>query len=460
MPRKTDRHATILKKLQNIIKHPDSNIAAGRRLTIERWVKTYIRQLQYLEDNKLQFLYNIFRDESCWSGIKLNNTTLGQRLTERSISQVENPLSRYKMACRYCVKEKIKDLFQEKFDLHKSRFSPDAVDDDGRPAASNNKYIRSDLLDSMESYDPVSSFWIDRESEELKLKEYGNVDGFREAVGFKWNEGAEHFYNHLSEQERKEEVTNAIIALSTIQCNYDRANVLDFCLHKMDNPTKRELLLKLSEKDQGVYSLLNGLIRWSFLDTVQDIVKRWCYEEVSVPAGKILSHQDYALLLSSLSNVMLDSPELSVQARSIFMVLWRCDRFNEHKKVAVDFSKNIDPITDVLAELIVDCRRYDDKDSLTVKKGEMLEILQFAKEVCSDKDFGDFKGDIIGNLRVVRKSSMKKNINYSGLAEELFSELDKKVSIPHKGGGDLGDSGDPQSMLEAPGVSGFPGHSR
>lgn len=65
MPRKTERHATVLNKLQSVIEHTDSKIAAERRLAIERWVKTYIEQIEYLEDSELQFLYSIFRDESC-----------------------------------------------------------------------------------------------------------------------------------------------------------------------------------------------------------------------------------------------------------------------------------------------------------------------------------------------------------------------------------------------------------
>ncbi|NEV49601.1 hypothetical protein EUZ93_03830 [Wolbachia pipientis] len=166
MPRKTDRHAAVLNKLQNVVEHSDSNIAAGRRLAIERWVKTYIEQVEYLEDNELQFLYNIFRDESCWLGIKLNNATLGQRLTEESINGIENPFSRYNMACRYCVVDKIHPLFQEQFESYKGRVSPGAVDIDGNPV--DNKYIRNDLLDSMGSYDPAFSFWIDRESGALK----------------------------------------------------------------------------------------------------------------------------------------------------------------------------------------------------------------------------------------------------------------------------------------------------
>ena len=77
MPRKTDRHAAILKKLQDIIKHRDPDVAAGRRLAIERWVKTYTRQVEYLKDDGLKFLYNVFQDENCWSGTRLNNATLG-----------------------------------------------------------------------------------------------------------------------------------------------------------------------------------------------------------------------------------------------------------------------------------------------------------------------------------------------------------------------------------------------
>lgn len=247
-----------------------------------------------------------------------------------------------------------------------------------------------------------------------------------------------------------------VITLSTIQCNYNRATVLDFCLHEVGDPTKRELLLKLSEKDQGVYSLFNGLIRWDFLGTVQDMIKRWCYEEVSVPADKIFSHHDYALLLSSLSNVMLESPESGAQARSIFMELWRCDRFNEHKKVAVDLSNGILPVVPmkgVLAGLIVDWKRDDNKASSLIKENEILEILQFAKSFCSDENFMGLKKHVANTLRITGRPGMKKGIDYGELAERLFD----KAPIHHGGGGG---SGDPQSMLGAPGISGLSSRSK
>ncbi|WP_231115903.1 hypothetical protein [Wolbachia pipientis] len=442
MPRTTERHATVLNKLQSVIEHIDSKTAAERRLAIERWVKTYIRQVEYLEDDKLQFLYKMFRDESCWSDTKLNNAILGQKLTEEKIEAIDNPFCRYNMACRYCVVDKIHPLFQEQFESYKGRVSPDAVDMEGNPV--NDKYIRNDLLDSMESYDPVFSFWIDRESEELKLKEYSNIGGFRKAVDFKWSQGVEYFYNLLSEQQRKEEVTNAVITLSSIQSNFNRATVLDFCLHKMDDSTKRELLVKLSEKDQGVYSLLNGLIKWSFLDTVQDMIKRLCYEEVSVPTDKILSGRDYGLLLSSLSNVILENPELSAQARSTIMGIWRCNRFSEYKKLVL-FSDDKALVTPVFAAFITDWNRNKAGGDVGIKD-QILEILRFAEENCSSEDLASFKDYVVNDLKMVSMPGMVRNISYSKLMGELFYE----VSV----------SSDLRTELASPGVSGLSSHSK
>lgn len=177
MPRWTDRHATILKKLQDIIKYSDSNIAAGRRLAIEKWVKTYTGEVEYLKDDELQFLYNVFRDENCWSGTRLNTATLGRMLTEEKIGEINNPLCRYNMACRYCVTDKIPQLFQEQLESYKSGFSSEEVDDDGRPATNNRKYVRNELLNAMNSEDPVLSFWIDKKSGEFK-KHDNAVGGF------------------------------------------------------------------------------------------------------------------------------------------------------------------------------------------------------------------------------------------------------------------------------------------
>ncbi len=113
MPIETKRQAEVLKKLQDVIKHTDRDIAAGRKLAIKRWVETYIEYIKLFKDDKLEFLYNVFRDEGCWLGTRLNNTVLGQKLTEEKIGEIDNPLPRYGMASRYCITGKIGDFFQQ-----------------------------------------------------------------------------------------------------------------------------------------------------------------------------------------------------------------------------------------------------------------------------------------------------------------------------------------------------------
>ncbi|WP_284706138.1 hypothetical protein [Wolbachia pipientis] len=60
MPIETKRQAAVLKKLQDVIKHTDPEIAAGRKLAIKRWMETYIENIKSFEGDKLQFLYNIY----------------------------------------------------------------------------------------------------------------------------------------------------------------------------------------------------------------------------------------------------------------------------------------------------------------------------------------------------------------------------------------------------------------
>lgn len=462
--RKAERHAAVLKNLQNnVCKGSNPSITAGRCLAVERWLKTYMGQVEYLKDDGLQFLYNVFQDENCWSGTRLDNATLGQKLTAEKAGEIENPFSMYNMACRYCIVDKIQPLFQERFEFHKGRFSPDAVDGDGRPAASNDKHIRGDLLGSMESYDPVFSFWIDRESEGLKLKEYSSVEGFRGAVGLRWSEGVEYFYDRLSEREREKEIIGAITTLSSVQCNHNGAVILDFCLSKMNTQEKSKLLKnsELSKKDKGIYSLLSVLTRQDFFDTIQAMVPVF---KNKILEDKILSPKDYTLLLSSLSDKVVESPILSTQARKIMMDLIKCGNFSIQKekeeKAAVFFSGGMVPIDHALSGLIIDWTHGSETDSTrNVKKDEILEILQFAKKFCPDADFGNFKKSIVNNLNMVSRHGMKDDMHYDEFAKKLFSELEKKVP-PYSQGGDFCSSGSPQSVLGGAGVSGFFGHRK
>ncbi|XP_026474242.1 uncharacterized protein LOC113377978 isoform X2 [Ctenocephalides felis] len=126
-----EHRAVVLKKLQDSIQHKDSNITAGRRLSVEKWVKTYIEQKQ--------------------------------------------------------------------LESYKSGFSSEEVDDDGKPATNNRKYVRNELLDAMKSVDPVFTFWIDKKTGGFE-KHDDAAEGFNKAVEFKWSEGVEYFYRRMSQE--------------------------------------------------------------------------------------------------------------------------------------------------------------------------------------------------------------------------------------------------------------------
>ncbi|XP_026669738.1 uncharacterized protein LOC113464402 [Ceratina calcarata] len=217
MPTQKELRATMSKKLQEAIKHPDPTVAAGRKSAIKRWVgvlqDNFMGHIKYFKDDKLKFLHEVFQDGDCWSGIRLNNAALGQRFTEEKIGGIDNPLSEYNIACRYCVVDKIPSLFEKQFDSYKRSFSSNAVDGNGRPVKDDNKYILNSLLYGMKREDPVLSFWIDRESGGLKQPSNAS-EGFDSAVKLEWSEGVEYFYNHLKEEDKEKKLTEAIISIS------------------------------------------------------------------------------------------------------------------------------------------------------------------------------------------------------------------------------------------------------
>ncbi|UJQ21052.1 cytoplasmic incompatibility factor CifA [Wolbachia endosymbiont of Delia radicum] len=471
MPTQKELRATMSKKLQEAIKHPDPAVVAGRKSAIKRWVgvlqDNFMEHIKYFKGDKLKFLHNVFQDESCWSGIRLNNAVLGQRLTEEKIGGIDNPLRKYEMACSYCVVDKIHPLFQKRFEFLKNGFRPGARDGSGNPIT--DKYVRNSLLDTIKRNGSVFDFWIDRESGELK--KYDAVEGFNSAVKLKWSEGVEYFYSHLKEEDKEKKLTEAIIALSRVQSVEKDAPILDFCVNKVAD--KDTLLQKLSQKDKGVYSLLAELIESCFFDTVHDLVQCWCYKGVSAGgdcSDKIFSQQDYELFLYSLSNVMLKNPELSVQARSLIMEIWKCERFAEYRETSVNTSNYTVPIKSVLGGLIINWKREDVcKPDREIEKEEILDMISFAKG-CFPEKFDLFKEVMIENLRICGREGKRKGVDYGKFAEELFLQLEKvtlpsvgdgpwnnlrsqsKVSLPLDGSGD-----GPQSEFEAPSVSGISG---
>lgn len=427
-----------------------------------------MEHIKYFKGDKLKFLHNVFQDEGCWSGVRLDNAVLGQWFTEENIGGIDNLLRKYEMACSYCVVNKIHPLFQKRFEIYRNKFPPRAFD--GKTETEFGKYVRNSLLDSIKRKGPVFDFWIDRESGELE--KYDAVEGFDSAVKLKWSEGAEYFYNHLKEEDKEKKLTEAIIALSRIQSVEKDAPILDFCVRNIAD--KDTLLQKLLQKDKGVYSLLAELIEACFFDTIHDLVQCWCYNGISECGGrdhseKIFSYEEYKLLLSSLSNVMLENPEFNAQARSLIMEMWRCGRFYKHKEAAVDTSNFQVPIENALAGLVVNWERSGRKSD---EKKEILEIMLFAKDHFPEK-FESFKEVMIEDLRLCGRKGKKVNVDYSLFAEELFSELEKttlplgprydlwtrsqtygskKTSMPLDDG--------LRSKFEAPSVSGVSSHTK
>ncbi|WP_341813908.1 cytoplasmic incompatibility factor CifA [Wolbachia endosymbiont (group A) of Lasioglossum villosulum] len=475
MPTQKELRATMSKKLQEAIKHPDPAVAAGRKSAIKRWVgvlqDNFMEHIKYFKGDKLKFLHNVFQDEGCWSGVRLDNAALGQRFTEEKIGGIDNPLRKYEMACSYCVVDKIHPLFQKAFESYKNGFSSDELDSRGNPIT--DEYIRNSLLGGIGRKGPVFDFWIDRESGELK--KYNAVEGFDSAVKLKWSEGVEYFYNHLKEEDKEKKLTEAIIALSRVQSVEKDAPILDFCVRNIGD--KDTLLQKLLQKDKGVYSLLAELIESCFFDTVHDLVQCWCYKGVSAGgdcSDKIFSQDEYDLLLYSLSNMMLKNPESSVQARSIIMEIWKCGRFVEYRKASVNISNYIVPIQDMLAGLIINWKRediYKSDEEKEVEKREILDVILFAQD-CFPEKFEFFKKLITRNLRLAGRPGKKVNVDYGLLAEELFSELER-TTLPTGPGGDgpwnnlrsqfkaslpLDDG--PQSELGTPSVSGVSSYKK
>lgn len=469
MPTQKELRATMSKKLQEAIKHPDTTVVAGRKSAIKRWVgvlqDNFMEHIKYFKGDKLKFLHNVFQDEGCWSGTRLNNAALGQRFTEEKIGGIDNPLRKYEMACSYCVVDKIHPLFQKAFESYKNGFSSDELDSRGNPIT--DEYIRNSLLGGIGRKGPVFDFWIDRESGELK--KYDAVEGFDSAVKLKWSEGVEYFYSHLKEEDKEKKLTEAIIALSRPQSVEKDAPILDFCVRNIGD--KGVLLQKLLRKDKGVYALLAELIESCFFDTVHDLVQCWCYKGVSERGDgdhseKIFSQDEYGLLLYSLSNVMLKNPESSVQARSLIMEIWKCDRFTEYRKTSVNTSNYTVPIKSVLGGLIINWKREDSHESdreKEIEKKEILDMMLFAKD-CFPEKFESFKKIITKNLRLCGREGKKVNVDYGPFAEELFSELEK-TTLPPVGDGPWNnlrsqskvslplDDG-PQFKFEAPSVSG------
>ncbi|MDN5248451.1 MAG: hypothetical protein QWI36_04940 [Wolbachia endosymbiont of Tyrophagus putrescentiae] len=428
MPKMMERHAQILEELQKNIYKTDGNdeINAGRSLAVERWVKTYAREVEYLKNNdELKFLSSIFRDSSCWSGsgIELNNKELGKRLTEeRNKDGRTNPLSRYNMACRYCVTDKIYNLFSTALESYRNSFSSKVE----RELSTDESYVRSELLRYMKGKDPVFGFWIDENSGVFKEHNDDLEDSFNKAVEFKWSEGVKHFYDLLPKRDKEKKITEAIVKLSSVQCDHNGAIILNFCLSNMTVGEIHKLL-----KDSGkLYPLLNALIHQGFFNRVERILPIF---EGDVLKEATLSPQEYSLLLSSLSDMVLgnenpEGPLLSRKYREIISDLLKCGNFidaNTRRKEKEDVFRSVS-IECAIETLIVDLKRCAGSRDAKDIPHPVHDILRIARDF--PESYQSLKDSIVEDLIMVKIDGMEENVQYDKLAKELFESPNSSLT--------------------------------
>lgn len=402
----------ILDKLQNILEHENPDLVFGRKTAIRRLLETHVEHLRYFGDDKVEYLISVFESDKCWSGARLKNSALGKRLTKKRLGNRVNPFRRYDMACRYCVISKIPALFEKQFKTYKVGFNFNAI-----PHPVTDAFIRNSLLKRMKKEDPLLSFWMNKETGELKRPKSA-AEGFDYAMKLNWTEGLEYFYNQLEKNDRKNKLTESIVALSDLKATKKDAQILDFCVRKIGN--KDSLLKKLLQEDEAVYALFTALINSYFLDTVDDLIKDWCCKEAS--DKKIFTQREYELVLSSLSLAMLNNPESSAQARSVIMRIWNCSSLNKYRKEAVVNSSNDTmPLTGLLASLIINWERTNRN---CVEKKEIMKLMLFAKNSFPVR-FKYVKEKIMKNLSSIGRRVKKNRVDYCKSAEEIFFELER-----------------------------------
>lgn len=129
---------------------------------------------------------------------------------------------------------------------------------------------------------------------------------------------------------------------------------------------------------------------------------------------------------------LLYRPELSGSVKKIMMNLWRCDRFNQHKKAAVNLSNGILPILSIasaLAGLIVDWKRNSNESyvSFIERENDIHEILLFAKDFSSNENFMKLKENVVNILRIIGRpvatEGIDRGIDFIGPTERLFNKV-------------------------------------
>jgi hypothetical protein len=419
----------ILSALTSSVTDSNKQIEARKHLRIERWLRVNIQLIEDFAEEELKFFSDIFSDGSCWDGVKLKNEAIGKRLIEeKNQNGRENPLDlsdRYYLACKYCLEDKIPELFEQVL----TRFKESVFE-----KSRSGDELRKELLEHIEETSPIEAFWsssIDKESG--KLKEYKLVEGLQEAIQINsrknWGEGIEFFYNKLQSDTSilKENKDNLLIeaALSAVK-GYKNVDALEFCVLSMGKSDKQKKeLLKRDLKENTYHAVLSELIDGYCFNSFKNLFELLKLND--------LSFEQYGVILSSLSRRMLLNPDLAEQTREVIMYVWKHKNFEEQRKsVFKDYSMKY-----VIADLIVDSRKEEEKAK------EILEILKYA-EVAQGQEL---KNSLLRTMSALHGIGEEQFTKDQRLIEHLFSKLneiskDKGLAI---GAGEPADS--PRSNL-------------
>lgn len=427
----------ILRTLTSAVRDSDKQTEARKHLRIERWLRVYIQLIEDFSMEKLKFFSDIFSDSFCWDGVRLKNEVVGNKIIEeKNQNERGNPLDlsdRYYLACKYCLEDKIPELFEQVFTRFKeSVFGDHGSDDD----------MREELLEHIEETNPIEAFWsflIDERSG--KLKDYKLVDSLQKAIQINssknWEEGIEFFYNKLQSgpsTPKKEKDDLLIEAALSATKGYKDADVMEFCLLNMSDNQKKELL-KRDFKENTYQAVLSELIDGYCFNSFKNLFD---FLKLSDP-------EQYGVILSSLSRKMLLNPDLAEQTREVIMYVWTHKSFEEQRKsIFKDYS-----IKYAIADLIVGSRKEDKKAE---KSREILEILRYT-DVTQRQEL---KNSLLRTMSVLHGVGEEQFTKDQQLIEQLFSELGKfseyrkersvvQGSELAAGAGDQGDL--PQSSL-------------
>lgn len=443
-----NNYNSILSTLTSAVKDSNKQAEARKHLKIERWLKVYIHLIEDFSKEELEFCSDVLSDNSCWEGTKLKNGVVSRRLTEEKTKDgKENPLDlsdRYYLACKYCLEDKIPGLFKQVFERFKKSASRESRSDDE---------LRKELLEHIRETKPIQAFWSSRiDKESGKLKEYKPVEGLQEAIKVNssknWAEGIEFFYNKLQSDPStaKKEKDDLLIeaALSAVK-GYKEVDTIEFCLSKMDNEQKNNLLER-DYKENKYYAILSALRDQYCFDSFMKLSQLCSQFEC----------EDYTIFLSSLSDKVLKNPGLSEEIKKCMMDVW--ERIVKYE--TQDYGdQSIFPIftdssvTHTIANLIVDPSRQE-----VSKEGVLEKILEYVNnKKMSDEEVIKVKDSVLRQIQLFHGGKKLQ------LGEQVFSKLAEEASQSKElpsGGGDTLPQSDVSLAADALQNIKFSGHSK